>query len=739
MNRLVLLAIVAVGCHSGGDDSKPSPTCAATELMNEGVCVASGVDACAEGFESDGAGGCKAILPDTPCTGATIATPGDRACRPVGVETCAEGFATDESDQCVSIAGEECTSGTLTVLGSLDCMPVSDCGTTTWGPLPIDPGAIYVDGTFAKGGSDGSADRPFVDLASAIALADATRKQIVLAEGIYEHGGILEKSVEFRGRCADRVVIAPPKGSTSPAITVRADATFRSLSIGSETRGLQIESGTTKLVHAAVQKTGAEGIVVTKKGVAVELEDSVVDSTNWIGILVVGGSATLTRSTVRQTIAAGMGGGAGLWVNKGEAHLVASSVERNDRFGLYAEGSTVTIDRSSFRGNEIVGGGTAASLFSVGGSNTTIKSSTFEGNTSIGIYAADGILTLENTVISGTSSTPGVEPTGLWAAVDPNTKNPATVVVKNSTFVRNQGSGMFLAGAAVTIDRTLFRDQMPSDSDQSGDAIVTTNANVGTHPPDVTVRDSLIERATNAGITVTEGKMTVERSVIREGVPTPSGKWGVGVAIYSTDGKAKPSLELRGSLVERVHDAGIFALGTDVVVDRSLIRDMLQRKNGTYGHGIHLSVDTVSLHPANGTVTGSVIDGAFEVGITAFRSNVTVERTTVVRTSSGAGTGAYGDGISVAGNQLDDKPWSASSLVVRRSRIDGSARAGISIFEADATLEGVILTCNAFSLNIESLHHPTNVSDAGGNGCACGAPLGYCIASSANLHAVSSF
>ncbi|MGZ3478543.1 MAG: hypothetical protein ACXVCJ_28845, partial [Polyangiales bacterium] len=70
---------------------------------------------------------------------------------------------------------------------------------------------------------------------------------------------------------------------------------------------------------------------------------------------------------------------------------------------------------------------------------------------------------------------------------------------------------------------------------------------------------------------------------------------------------------------------------------------------------------------------------------------------------------------------------------------DGSARAGLSIYEADATLEGVILTSNAFSLNIESLHHPTNVSDAGGNGCACGAPLGYCIASSANLHAVSSF
>jgi hypothetical protein len=736
VKRLVLLSILALGCSSSeGPGSEPTaPSCTATEVLLDGACVASGVDTCAEGFASDGQGGCKAILPDAACKGTTIATPGDRACRAVGVTKCAEGFAADDSFQCVAIGGEECGSGLLTVLGSMDCQPVSDCGTTTWGPSPIEPGAIYVDGTYAKGDSDGSVDRPFAELASAIALADSTRKTIVVAEGIYEHGAVLDKPVEIRGRCAERVVVATPKGSSSPVFTVRADVTFRSLTIGGGARGLQIESGTTKVSHANVYKTGGEGIVVANAASAVELEDSIVQSATLAGVFVVGGRATITRSNLRQTNAIALGGGAGLRVQaKGTATVSASVIERNDRFGILAEGSSVTVDRTTVRGNHVVGGGAAAALFSIGGSTTTVTSCAFEGNESIGVYAADGVLTLENSVIASTTAIADIQPTGLWAAVDPYTKKAATVVVRNSAFVGNQGSGLFLAGANVTVDGSLVRDSMPSMDDQSGEGLRALTSDVGKKVPSVTVRDTLIESARHAGVSVTSGKVVLERSVIRDIMPTESGKFGFGVVTFAHDAAARPIVELRSSLLERVHDAGIFAVGAQVTVDGTLVRDLRQRKGDVYGHGIYVSYDATNMQVTNLAVSGSVIDGAFEVGINAFQSNAIVERTTIVNTRAITG---YGDGISIAGSQLDGRPWAAASLTVRRSRIAGNARAGVSVFEADASLEGVMLTCNAFPLDVESQSHPANVKDAGGNGCACGAPLDRCTASSANLQAV---
>src|SRR5688572_30671820 len=55
-------------------------------------CVTTGIppDACAPGFEADGAQGCRAILPLESCAKGAMAVPGDRACRPVaecGTET----------------------------------------------------------------------------------------------------------------------------------------------------------------------------------------------------------------------------------------------------------------------------------------------------------------------------------------------------------------------------------------------------------------------------------------------------------------------------------------------------------------------------------------------------------------------------------------------------------------------------------------------------------------------------
>src|SRR6185295_10128206 len=73
------LALLALTAACGGDEEKApvkkppvAPTgCAAGELEQaDGSCLPAGVpaDACGQGFESDGALGCQAILPPAPCT-----------------------------------------------------------------------------------------------------------------------------------------------------------------------------------------------------------------------------------------------------------------------------------------------------------------------------------------------------------------------------------------------------------------------------------------------------------------------------------------------------------------------------------------------------------------------------------------------------------------------------------------------------------------------------------------------
>src|SRR5688500_8726940 len=66
-------------------DDPPPPTCDPHRQLPSGTCLVAGVppEACAEGFEPDGAQGCTAILPVEACPAGQLAVPGEATCHEV--------------------------------------------------------------------------------------------------------------------------------------------------------------------------------------------------------------------------------------------------------------------------------------------------------------------------------------------------------------------------------------------------------------------------------------------------------------------------------------------------------------------------------------------------------------------------------------------------------------------------------------------------------------------------------
>lgn len=739
----LLLVSVLVACSA--EQAAPR-TCPSGSLDREGVCEPYGVEACAPGFSSDGDGGCAPRLADGSCSGSTIATPGDIKCRKVGVDACAPGFSASDGG-CAALAPESCTGPERLALGSAACVPLGDCGAAVYPSGPAD--ALYVDRAYAGADADGSEARPFATMTAALAAVTPSRKTILVAEGKYEVGVKLDRAVEIVGRCATKVSLYTRLAST-PVLSTTAALTLRGVSLSGPDVGVQA-SGSALRVQGSRVEAGAEGIVVTGAGATLELDESLVIGAIGLGVAIEGAKAVIRNTELRDSKLAPDGSaGIGLGVRRlgsvaAEA-LVQSSVITGSAFaGVYASGAKVTLQGCLIRGTaqfeKIDGYGLYANANGVG-PQIALEQTVIEGSKGYGIGVADGELTLDRSVIRATRTGPNPKTNygALITAVDGKTKRPATLRITRSLIEDADETGLIVRGGTADLSDTIIRDVVGT-SPQTGCGLAT-NPMVGLLPT-ITLRDSLIERTEDCAINVSSGSVTVERSVIRDIAPDRSGnRFGVGIISFLDNAADRPTLVVRSSLIERVHDAGVLAFGSRVEIDGSVIRDVRQREGGYYGHGVHLSSMPEYGVPSEALITGSLVLGTFEAGINVFQSTATVENTTVLDTRANAAASAFGDGVTVSGIIDPAGAFREASVALRRSRIGGSARAAFSVYEASATVEGLQATCNALDIAIEKLPRENAVAptleDRGGNVCGCGATKG-CRAASSNLAPVAAF
>jgi parallel beta helix pectate lyase-like protein len=306
-------------------------------------------------------------------------------------------------------------------------------------------------------------------------------------------------------------------------------------------------------------------------------------------------------------------------------------------------------------------------------------------------------------------------------------------------------------------------------------------------PSAVRVSGTLVERATEQGIDVDGAEATIASCAVRDTRPRmPDGGRGYGIQVIDGVAGNRSLLTIEGTVVERNHDAGIVAAGSDVTVNGTVVEDMLPLMSlQTGGHGIAMQRDISTSQPSTLAISGSVVRRNFAAGVVVDGSTGVIEATTVDDTKPQMADGGFGraigvqptsgarpslvlrdsilrhsldGGIVLIGGDLemtrsaivDVAPLASSgefgdglcidagatqvSAVVSRSLVAAAARAGIASFSAAVTVEGTKLDCNTVHLDGETVYDsPFSIVDAGGNVCGCGGDVVDCQVLSSDL------
>jgi hypothetical protein len=499
---------------------------------------------------------------------------------------------------------------------------VGACGSGPWGEIPVDGATQHVDGSYAGADSDGSAARPWPTIQQGIDAA-APGATVAVAAGSYlEDVSIQGKAVRLWGKCPDEVELRGT-GGFGTAVFIREGA-----------------SGT-------------------------ELHDLAITGPAW-GIAVSGAEDVLFER---------------VWVHD------------TDR-GLDAE---------SF----------------VGPTSLTLRGVLVERATDLGVLAAGVRMTIEDSVIRDTAPDPsGATGYGLTAQNDVDTGARVEVDVRRSIIERNAVLGVLLWGAVARLDGALVRDTLPQvSSGLEGRGIGMEDDYLHGPRAEVTVTSSVVERNPEFGIFAAGSDLTIEATTIRDTLPEQATqRFGRCLSVQDDDTTGQPArLTMRESLVERCHDVGMTVAGGAMIVESILVRDVQPiADDQKRGRGINVQPSVTGSPRGTGVIRWSVVERAHEMGILVVDSDAVIDVSRFSETRARPLDGAFGDGIAVMNQGV------GSAAAISGCRVEDSARAGISSFAASIQLAATDLGCNPIHLAGEPFGgRDYAFQDEGANSCGC--------------------
>jgi len=659
--RLTLLgAALAIAAGCGGGGGAGTG--------GKGPAPDGGTTGCEPGEATDDAGGCvRAGVPENGC---------------------APGF-TSKDDACVAVLPDApCPAGQMAVPGEAGCRDVAACAPGTWGDIPVDASTVYVDAAYAGGNSDGSQAHPYTTIAQAIAAAKSGGL-VAIAQGAYvEDLPAINKKLRIWGRCPSLVSI---EASASPS--VYGALHFGPAAGGSEAHGL--------------------ALLGASDGVFVENTAGLVLDQLWI------------HGTAQRGLEADDTTG------KTSVTLSRSLIEGSGELGVFAYAADVTLDASVVRSTHTLGDpqdveGIAALTDGKRQATVTIKGSVIEDNEHDGILAHGSSVTLTGSVVRATKAakdkTGGV---GIWAESAPESGNMrSTLTIAGSVVEKNRLAGIQLTASDLQMDTSVVRDTDAQPSDNAGGyGLQTSNPGGSKGRATAVIHASVFERNRGAGIVLYASDGTVESSVLRDNLPLVSKYFGFGLAAnYAV--KARSTVTIRASRVERNTLGGLFIVGSDATIEATVVRDTLPGAlDQKGGRGIVMQPEFDSGSRANGTIKGCLVENNIEIGIFVGASDATIADTIVRGTLARAADGLLGDGLCVF---TDGPPATAT---VDRSRIEGNARAGVLDYSGDITVSDSTLECNDIHLDGETGAGLAafQFHASGKNACGCKGASASCV------------
>jgi hypothetical protein len=316
-------------------------------------------------------------------------------------------------------------------------------------------------------------------------------------------------------------------------------------------------------------------------------------------------------------------------------------------------------------------GGVGAVLIREGAAGTEVRDLAVSGPT-IGLVASGATdVVFERVLVHGTG--------GRGIDIE-TTFGPVSATVRGSLVEGAAENGIFVLGAPVTIEASLIRDTVVTMGGARG-----INVQIGpAAPADVRLVGSVVEGVPDEAVRVWGSRLSVEASVIRDGVPLPDGTFGRGIDAYSDGAAGRASVTVTGSVIERVLSEGIAVTDTDFVMEATTVRDVLpEQQSSLYGRCTSMT----GADPVLGRPTAAVRWSLFERcvggllvsgGIDAVVEGLWV-RDVVNAGESGRGVLA----------QDEIQTGLAPTLLLRGSVVERAAEVGAVTIGGPATFEAV--------------------------------------------------
>jgi len=709
----------------------------------EATCTPVGVVECSGGLKGPMEATCTPVGVETCSAGPAglkgLKGPADPTCTSVGPPTtCLTGWAQIAKGWCEPVLPSgACAVGTMEVIGSATCQPIGDCGTGAYGTIQTDSKTLFVDQTYAGGGSDGTQAKPYTTLGDALQAAPSGA-QIAVAAGTYQEDLAIKQPLTIEGRCAQKVVIKG-QSSSAAAVEIQAKVTLRGLTVTGPGEGIRATGAEVLVERVAVQQCGALGILAHKSA-KVTLRYALVQGNHGAGVELRGSTAALEHAVVRGTesdVTTKLGGEGILATAEGAASSTLTLgdcvIAGNRNNGVSIAGTTAIVDRTVISGTrprakDTTGG---AGVKAAGAQAIlTVRDGIVADNQHPGVSLLGAQATLERTVVRDTLSR-DLDKTGgdgIQAIFD--SAGPAKLTLKQCLLDSNHNIALVVAGSEATLERTAVQNTLPQGKDgkygiglQAGawlakepqstvsisecifagnsyegiilfgaratlkrtvvhdttyDAGVIAKA-MGSLKADLTLSDCLVQGNRRVGVHVEGSKGLLERTVVKSTEAWTNKHYGVGLWAVGAE------VTVRECLVTNNRQSGIVLTAAKATVERTVVKDTrCQLADSKAGYGIHAVDFSGTASELN--VKGSLVSNNRDIGIALTGSTGIIERTVVRDTRSSALYGGQGDGIQILrGSQ------GPSRLILKECLVANNRNAGVSVYGSSAIIERTIV------------------------------------------------
>ena len=594
------VALVVGACSSESDQP---PACDADEELVDGRCVSAGT--CPQpGIEQlDGSCASVGVAPDG----------------------CAEGFSWSEGACLPVLPSEPCAPGSMAIPGETACRPVMECPSERWGGIEGGTTPQWVDASYVGDDSDGTQARPWTTIGDAVAAAE-TGSTIGVAAGTYVENVAIDDRVVLWGTCPAQVeLVGVTTGNGAPALIITGSAASGAALTGLSVTGPSVAvamSGTTDVVLDRVWLHDSAQIGLDVEDplgtTSATLRDSLIESIVGRGALALGSGLTIERSVIRGVTDNGIGpAGVQATTSNYTSSSASLAVSRsviggNAGIGVFVVGSTAVVDGSVVRDGVPAGAnaGYGISLqtdLDLGRRSDLILSrSAVLANTAAGLNSLGSTALIEGTIIGGTL--PSIDPvTGLVSdggrgvnVQDDEVGQRGTVEIVASTVADTHGLGVFTAGAELLLQGAWIRDSSPAAL-EGGRGVNLQPSVFDGLPCIATIRASLVSGSHQFGIFVGESQLNLEDSEVRD--VAPAGELGFGDAVTAIG--VTSALTVLRSRIASSQRAGLSVFSANASLEDSQLAC----------HPIDIAVQDVGMGPPNlidGGGNSCGCDGAFD-------------------------------------------------------------------------------------------------------------------------------